>query len=68
MSGYNAEIIRGEMKLSADIAFLPKPFEFKTLADTIRRSLEGGLATRVCGSNIDRNLKPTLFSVSENQL
>jgi PAS domain S-box-containing protein len=41
MSGYSAEIMKSEARSTLGVAFLPKPFESKTLATIIRQCLDG---------------------------
>jgi two-component system, cell cycle sensor histidine kinase and response regulator CckA len=40
-SGYSAEIVHAGVSDRKDLVYLPKPYEIKTLAETVRRCLDG---------------------------
>lgn len=42
MSGYSAEIMKVESQATGAVSFLPKPFEYNSLAATIRKCLDRG--------------------------
>ena len=42
MSGYSAELARGDLVYSKGFAYLQKPFSTRVLAETVRKCLDAG--------------------------